>query len=371
MRKHYLDNIRWVSVLAVLVYHVFFMFNALSDLSFRTFSDVQYQDSMLYVLYPWIMVILFLIAGMSSRYYLEKHTIKEFIASRTRKLLVPSTIGILLFGWMQGYISMAEANAFAADKGLMALPGIVRFLIMDVSGTSILWFSQELWLLSLILALIAKFEKGKLYKFTSKAGIVAAVLLGIPVFFSAQILNLPILSVYRFGIYPLVFLLGYFVFAHDEVIDRIAGFRIPLIIAAVALGVTYLVLHFGDDPMSMPTMGSIPAVAYCWAVCLALLGSFRAWFDKKTPFTSYMTQRSFGIYTFHYFAMSAVALLLTRYCDLPAFVFYLLCGIAGIAGAIVLWEIVTRIPFVRWCLLGIKKNRKKETSACSTTTSSN
>ena len=34
--------------------------------------------------------------------------------------------------------------------------------------------------------------------------------------------------------------------------------------------------------------------------------------------------------------------------------------IAGLAGAILLTEIVTRIPFVRWCLLGIKKTRKKE-----------
>lgn len=360
MRKHYLDNLRWFAVLAVLVYHVFFMFNAIGSLSFKTFSEVQYQDSVIYFLYPWIMVILFLIAGMSSRYYLEKHTVKEFIASRTRKLLVPSTIGILLFGWIQGYISMAEAHAFDNDQGLMQLPAIIRFLIMDVSGTSILWFSQLLWLISLLCALVAKLEKGKLYRFTSKTGIIVAALLVIPVFASAQILNPPILSVYRFGIYPFVFFLGYFVFAHDEVIDRIAKFKIPLIIIAAALGVTYLVLHFGDDAMEMPVVASIPAVAYCWAVCLALLGSFKAWCDKETPFTSYMTKRSFGIYTFHYVCMSAVALLLTRTGSCPAIVCYLLCGIAGIAGAIILTETVTRIPFVRWCLLGIKKTRSKE-----------
>lgn len=360
MRKHYLDNLRWFAVLAVVVYHVFFMFNAIGTLSFKTFSEVQYQDGIIYFLYPWIMVILFLIAGMSSRYYLEKHTIREFIASRTRKLLVPSTIGILLFGWIQGYISMAESHAFDNDQGLMQLPAIIRFLIMDVSGTSILWFSQLLWLISLICALVAKFEKGKLYSFTSKAGIIAAALLVIPVFASAQILNPPILSVYRFGIYPFVFFLGYFVFAHDEVIDRIAKFKIPLIIIAAALGVTYLVLHFGDDAMEMPVVASIPAVAYCWAACLALLGSFRSWCDKETTFTSYMTKRSFGIYTFHYVCMSAVALLLTRTDACPAFVCYLLCFVTGLAGAILLTEIVTRIPFVRWCLLGIKRTRKKE-----------
>jgi fucose 4-O-acetylase-like acetyltransferase len=62
------------------------------------FWDVQYQDSLLYLLYPWFMVLLFVISGMSSRYYLEKHTEKEFIRSRTRKLLVPGTIGVIVFG---------------------------------------------------------------------------------------------------------------------------------------------------------------------------------------------------------------------------------------------------------------------------------
>ena len=418
MRKHYLDNIRWFSVLAVVLYHVFFMFNNISVMAFRTFSDVQYQDGIIYLLYPWIMVILFLIAGMSSRYYLEKHTIKEFISSRTRKLLVPSTIGILLFGWTQGYISMMETDAFTNSPEIMSLPLPARILIMDVSGTSILWFSQMLWLISMLAALIAKLEKGRLYKFTSKAGIITSVLLVIPVFVSANILNMPILSVYRFGLYPFVFFLGYFVFAHDEVIERIAKFRIPLIIASVllvipvfvsanilnlpilsvyrfglypfvfflgyfvfahdevieriakfkipllvtaaALGIAYMVLYFGQDAMSEPTMTSIPAVAFCWAMCLALLGSFRAWFNVQTPLASFMTKRSFGIYTFHYLCMSAVALVLVRHTNCPAVPTYILCGIAGLGGAIILTEIVTRIPFVRWCLLGIKKTAKKE-----------
>ena len=360
MRKHYLDNIRWFSVLAVVLYHVFFMFNSISVMAFRTFSDVQYQDGIIYLLYPWIMVILFLIAGMSSRYYLEKHTIKEFISSRTRKLLVPSTIGILLFGWTQGYISMMETDAFSKSPEIMSLPLPARILIMDVSGTSILWFSQMLWLISMLAALIAKFEKGRLYKFTSKAGIITSVLLVIPVFISANILNMPILSVYRFGLYPFVFFLGYFVFAHDEVIKRIAKFRIPLIIASAALGITYLILYFGQDAMSVPAMTSIPAVAFCWAFCLALLGSFRTWFDVQTPFTSFMTKRSFGIYTFHYLCMSAAALVLVRHTNCPALPTYILCGIAGLGGAIILNEIVTRIPFVRWCLLGNRKTKKKE-----------
>ena len=72
-RKHFLDNIRWVTVLIVLVYHVFYIFNSVGILGgIGSFSEVQYQDACMYVVYPWFMVLLFVIAGISARYSLEK-----------------------------------------------------------------------------------------------------------------------------------------------------------------------------------------------------------------------------------------------------------------------------------------------------------
>jgi fucose 4-O-acetylase-like acetyltransferase len=99
MRKYYLDNIRWITIVLVVIYHVIYMFNGVQTYGvIGPFEDVQYQDSLLYLLYPWFMLLLFVVSGMSSRYYLEKHTEKEFIRSRTRKLLVPGTIGVIVFG---------------------------------------------------------------------------------------------------------------------------------------------------------------------------------------------------------------------------------------------------------------------------------
>ena len=37
---------------------------------------------------------------------LSLHTNKEFVKSRTTKLLVPSTIGLFVFQFIQGYVSM-------------------------------------------------------------------------------------------------------------------------------------------------------------------------------------------------------------------------------------------------------------------------
>lgn len=100
MRKHYLDNIRWGTILLVVLYHVLYMFNGvMTDGVVGSVTDFHGQDVLQYILYPWFMVILFIVSGMCSRYYLEQHSVREFFRARTRKLLVPSTIGLFVLGW--------------------------------------------------------------------------------------------------------------------------------------------------------------------------------------------------------------------------------------------------------------------------------
>ncbi|MBQ6568771.1 MAG: acyltransferase [Clostridia bacterium] len=357
MRKHYIDNIRWITVVIVVIYHVIYMFNGIvTDGVIGPFYKNQYQDALQYVLYPWIMVILFLVAGMSSRYYLDSHTVKEFVSSRTRKLLVPSTLGLLVFGCIQGYYNMLVTGAFENIPD--TVPKLIMYPIMCVSGTGVLWFIQMLWVFSMVLALIRKIEKNKLYGLTQKAGIITCLLLGVPVYFSGLVLNTPLITVYRFGIYGLVFFLGYFLFAHDEVIDRLGKFAVPLGVVSVILCGVYIWLHYGDNYAVMPVVGSIPAAAYCWTSCLAILGGMKRYADKTGKVARFFNKRSFGLYVFHYLPLSATAWYLTRYTDTPAILCYLAIGFAGFAGGWLLYEIVSRIPLLRYITLGIKKEKK-------------
>lgn len=107
MRKLYIDNIRWITVVLVVLYHVIYMFNGIETFGvIGPFSDVQYQDAFQYIVYPWFMLLLFVISGMSARYELEHRSEKEFIKKRTGKLLVPSTLGLLVFWWILGYYNL-------------------------------------------------------------------------------------------------------------------------------------------------------------------------------------------------------------------------------------------------------------------------
>ena len=68
MRKHWIDNLRWTTVLLVLFYHVIYFYNNKGVFGgiggFGEFPEVQqYQDVVMYMLYPWFMPLLFLLAG--------------------------------------------------------------------------------------------------------------------------------------------------------------------------------------------------------------------------------------------------------------------------------------------------------------------
>ena len=359
MRKHYVDNIRWMTVILVVIYHVIYMYNGVATSGvIGPFAEVQYQDAVQYLLYPWFMVILFVVSGMSSRYYLEKHTIKEFVASKTRKLLVPSTIGLFTFQWIQGYFSMQISHAF--DYMPETMPKIILYLIMSVSGTGVLWYIQLLWIFSMGLVIIRKFEKGKLYGICEKTHPAVLLVFGVVVWMAAQVLNTPIIAVYRFGIYGCSFLLGYFVFAHESVIEKLRRYWQVLALAAVLLGCGYVVYYFGENYAVEPVVNSPFSVAYGWVAVLAVFAVMKKWGDFTTSFTEWMSKKSFGLYVFHYLPLSVAAYLMNRYTHMPVLLSYVIAAVASFGGGYLLYEVIARIPILRWCVLGIKSEKKGE-----------
>lgn len=354
MRKYYIDNIRWMTIVLVVIYHVIYMFNGIIvEGVIGPVTEVRCQDTVQYLLYPWFMVLLFIISGMCAKYYLDDHSDREFIRVRTRKLLVPSTIGLLVFGWIQGYFNMAVSNAF--DTMPDTMPGIVMYLLMVASGTGVLWTIQVMWVLSMVLILVRRIERGRLNELGKKTNIAIMIALVIPVWGAAQILNTPVICVYRFGIYGFCFLLGYYLFSHDTVISQLEKYHIPLLIAAAFAGLFYTYCYYGEDYAQSPVVNCPLAILYAWLACLAVIGCVRRWGDRTGALAQFMTKKSFGLYVFHYLPLSASAYFLTKYTQLNGAGIYALTATAAFGGGLLLYEIISRIPVLRWCVLGIKK----------------
>ena len=360
MREYYIDNIRYFTIINVVFFHVIYMYNGQSIPGvIGAFHENQFQDIFQYIVYPWIMIILFIISGISSKLYLQKYN--NFLYDRTNKLLVPSTIGLLVFGWSQGYYNMLLSKAFL--KLPQDLNIFVLFLITCLSGTGVLWFNQVLWINSVLLILINKFEKYKFYIFlnTIKINSISLLLLGFGLFLSAQILNTPIVVVYRFGAYGYSFFIGYFIFSHEKNIKYLELNYIYLLIITFIFGFLFIHKYNGDNYASKEIFGSILSIGYAWVSCLTILGIGKKFFNKEYQFTVIMRKKSYGIYIFHYLFLSSSAYYLHEYTKLYPVFHYIIVSLCSFIGSILLFNIMSKIPFIRWSVLGLINSKKKIT----------
>lgn len=356
MRRKYLDNIRWVTILIVIIYHVIYMFNGVTTYGvIGPFSEDQPQDIFLYIVYPWFMFLLFVVSGMAARFELDHKGESGFIRNRTRKYLVPSTIGLFVFWWILGYYNMLIGGAF---ESMGTVPKPVLYLIMCISGIGPLWYIQMLWLFSLILIWIRKIEKDRVYNLAAKTNVFIIVLLGIAVYGAAQVLNTPIVVVYRFGIYGLGFLLGYFIFSHEEVMEKLEKYWMLFGLLALAFCILFLVFNLGKPYPEHEVLDTFLCNMYAWFGTLGLLAFMKKWGDFHNGFSDWMCRKSWGLYVFHYLGIAISSWYIKMYLpQMPAFFVYLLVLVSGIAGALLLYEIISRIPVLRWCVLGIKHNK--------------
>ena len=378
MRKHWIDNLRWVTVLLVLLYHVIYFYNNKGVFGgVGGFGDgPQYQDVLMYVLYPWFMPLLFLLAGISSRYSLERRSAKEWFKSRTLKLLVPSTIGLFVFQWMTGYFNTLVAR----QTVLASMKQPALYFLWVISGTGPLWFIQDLWLFSLLLLLIRKITNSakhcksdisqsgtsdtkKFSIFHSPFSILWILLLGLLFWLGEQTLIMNprpesadgLYNLYKPIFYLIPFLMGYFIFSRDEVQEAVRKAWIPLMAGAVVSGIALIVTTWGENNTTPDYLSSPLNCLYGWLMCLAMMGWFNARFDGTNNFAGYMTRSSFGFYIVHYLVIASIGSMMFYHTQLPPVAMYLILTVAVFTLSPLLYEILRRIPFIRWCVFGIKK----------------
>lgn len=356
MRKAYLDNIRWFTVLLVLIYHVCYMFNGVGILGgIPQAKSLPAFDTIAAVLYPWFMVLLFVVAGISARYALQKRSAKQFIKERAVKLLIPSTLGLFVIHWITGYLNIKMGG------GLAYIPKFLIYPISVISGTAHLWFIQMLFAFSCLLVLLRKADKSdKIWTFCAKIKQPMLPLLSVFVFLAAQILNMPVLTMYRFGIYLLSFLFGYYIFSHERVQEMTENIRLPMLCLAVVSMAVYVYCYGGGNYTSSACLQSVITNVTLWMMVLTIIGYGRKYFNRETAFTRRLAKSGFGIYILHYPVLIVTCDLLYTCFDLPAIWNYVIALAVEIVMTFLLYEVIRRIPLVRFAVLGVSSLDSQE-----------
>jgi peptidoglycan/LPS O-acetylase OafA/YrhL len=350
-RKYFIDNIRSIAVLIVIVYHVIYLFNSAGVPKTIGGTGIQTFDVFLYFVSPWIMNIMFLLAGISARYSLQKRNGKQFFNERVQKLLLTFIGGMFLLAWINGWVADQYFDTFRRND----IPAFLKYIIYCLH-IGPLWFNLQLFIISIILLLIYKIDrKDRLWALAGKANIFVVIALVLPLWGSSFLLNVPILTMFRNGIFIFVFLTGYCLFSHDKVLEIIVKFRLLLFFIGLVLAVFYVYYFFGQNYTEDNCLQNPLTNIYAWIMMLGILGCFHKHFNKTNKFLNYLKNRSFFWYLTHMPIMAFIAYLITTVFTLPMIWNYILILIITLVLTIIFCEIIMLIPVLRYLLIKIKK----------------
>jgi glucans biosynthesis protein C len=365
-RLHYIDNLRWMSILVLFPFHASFVFCA-GWYRYYVLSDFPSTAAhcLTVAVEPWIMPLLFCIAGMSAKFALQTRTHRVFLTERVTKLLVPFLAGLILICPVIAYYALkfhtgyngSFAGAFVHFfTSVTTQPGLNGS--MGDFSVDHLWFILFLFIIS-VAALAMILARQRLSGRHFGTGNVSLPVLGL-LFIPVWLLNFAGFSVtgYSFPAYFFLFLAGYFLLSVEQVQSLLEKYWIVLLVAWIVLtagvmwGAGIMLGHFdvfwGTSPLFVLTG---------WTGVLAFMGAGRHLVDQTSAFAAYLGTASYPVYIIHQAVLVAIAYYAVMLPVSPVLQFAVIV-IFSIVLTFACYEIIRRIPGIR-ALFGIAGPGKK------------
>lgn len=353
-RKYYIDNLRWLAILLLFFFHAAQIWNGGKYSGFYIWS---HTNTALYLfstaVYPWYMTLLFVIAGISCKYSLQKRTFRQFTAERTEKLLVPFLFGLPVLVPVMTYIAEVFFNGYTGTY--VQQLGLFFTKETDLTGyhggftPAHLWFLLYLFVISLASLLIILLQKKHSPEFKiDRLPYFFLIFISLPEWICLYILNIGGKSI---GQFLILFLFGYYIFSEESNLKKIKQYRFLSLILCILSGSFYTYLYCIKNIQGIWMDGLY--VFYGWTGIITLLGIGQSRLNFHNRLSDYLSHASFPIYILH-----MPILVVTGF-----FVLKLPVGTAGQFSLIVfislittffVYEIVKKIPILRF-FLGIKK----------------
>lgn len=354
MRKHYIDNLRWLTLLLLVPYHTAMAWNYWGEPNYIFFEGNRLISSIVVFFSPYFMPLLFVLAGISTRLALEKRTIGQYLAERVKKLLLPFLFGTIALMPIMSYIG--DRFNYGYSGGFFRHYAVFFTKFTDLTGADGGFSLGQFWFLLYLLVISAAcvgvlslLKKIKPAKAAKSVPFWAVILLGLPLPLLSDILSIGGKSLAE---YTYLFLLGYFVFSDDKTIakaEKYSPVLLPLGIAASVLNV-YLFLWSGKD---YGLINDIAKYLSEWLMIIALIGIAKRCFNKSGKLSDYMKTRSFLLYIYHFIWVVAAQYLLHKVVGNNNAILFFGTVIIAYIMTFTCCEISIRIPFL-CTLTGVK-----------------
>ena len=363
MRKHFIDNLRWMDVFLLIPYHAAQAFDTWGELNYMYFRPDRAISSFIVFFSPFFMPLLFVLAGMSTRYALKKRTYGQYIVERIKRLIVPFVFGTLVFCPILAYIG--DVTNYGYNGSFFEHYAVFFTKWTDLAGfdggfnIGQFWFLYFLFIISLVSVGIIALSN-KIIRHQEKVGSIpfpALCLMVIPLPFLYDLLSVGGKS---FAEYLYVFLIGYFIMSYDKVIEKVEKYRYVSLAVGLAACIAdvYMFIWSGKDYGIINTVAKAFAE---WFMILALIGIGKNKLDHKNRLSEYMSQRSFPYFSLHFLWIVLFQYWFADVLNDNTALLYFVPVICAYAATFICSEICLKIPALCF-LMGTKSSNRKGAS---------
>lgn len=358
MRKNYIDNLRWLILLILIPYHTAMAWNAWEEPNYIFFHGNRLISSFIVFFSSFFMPLLFVLAGISTKYALQKRTSKEYTIERIKRLLVPFVFGTILLMPVMSYI--AHRFNYSYSGGFLEHYKIFFTKFTDLTGADggfslgQFWFLLYLFIISILTVGIINLFKKLGVKSEKSTPFWLVLILGLPLPLFSEILSIGGKSLVE---YTYLFMLGYYVFTDENVVDKAEKNSWTLLVVGLVVTIlnVYLFLWSGKE---YDVLNTITKYVSEWVMIIALIGFGKRYLNFSGKVSDYMNKRSFLFYIYHFIWVVLFQYILHGMIGNQTSVLFVGTVILSYIVTFVCCEISIRIPFLCF-LTGTKYSSEK------------
>ena len=338
LRIHWMDNLRTITILLVVLYHIGGVYESAG--LWGWFWIVDDPDTMTWVgimgiiFDVLVMPAMFFVAGFLVPFSLKNKTWQSFLKGKFKRLMIP---------WLVAVVTLIPAYKviFLYSRGLPQEPWYTYFHITNPNSQNWLWFLPVLFAFNLLYVLLSK-AGIKFPEPSLKSAVIAVFITGFIYSFSIggifgfrswTLTPLIDFENERLLIYFMTFLMGSLCFRKKVFADKPKSKKLYNVVNAVAWIPITIHIFARIFPFFYPEGFAItPLYRMVWwlsfdlsLLCLliVMIESFRRYLDKTGRIWEELNQNSYGVYIIHVIVIGVFGTILKNM-DLPVLVKYVL-----------------------------------------------
>lgn len=361
-RRYDLDWLRVAGVFLVVVFHTMMIF-ILEPWAVVYIKDTEYVHGFKPVssfIHIFHMPLMFVIAGMSVKFSLQRRTAEKFLKERFSKLLLPAIFGCIVLNPVMTYLYMVSSGG-----NLTFTEHLVGYFSKnpgDLSGIdggftpAHFWFLIFLFLFSCLGLPLFLRGKHKPVGFLAKP--YGMLLFAIPIAL-ASLTN--ILEDKNPITYFLEFLMGYYMMCDDRYREALKRDKVGYAIVGILCAVISISLGERlEQGMAGTVILALVTQVSSLSIIFALIGTGDSYWNKNCGVLKYLSGACFPIYIIHMLVNTVVGFFVVHL-SIPAFVKFLIILVLTVLISIAVYECV---QYGKKIIKVICKAICKEESSC-------